>query len=78
MGKKNGQKAKDTGMSALMNHLDDLQDEALVIESLLSTAMSMSATRDRQDSMTIIEMASERIARLKSALDIVNRPQVTT
>jgi len=78
MGKKNAKTANDTGLPELLAHIQDLQNEALVIESLLDAAMSMFSVPDRQDSMTLVEMASVRAARLNRALDTTALPEVTT
>lgn len=53
----------------------EMQDEALVIESLLNTALSMHREPDREDAMMIIEKACERVSRLNSALDSVYAPE---
>jgi hypothetical protein len=78
MGKKNAKTATNTGLPELQSYISDLQNEALVIESLLDAAMSMFAVPDRQDSMTLVEMASVRAARLNRALDTTALPKVTT
>lgn len=53
----------------------EMQDEALVIESLLNTAMSMQREPDREDALMMIEKACERASRLHNALDSVNAPK---
>ena len=78
MGKKNAKLANDGGLPELMDYIDGMQNEALIIESLLDAAMSMFAVPDRQDSMTLIEMASVRAARLNRALDATNLPKVAS
>ena len=78
MGKKNAAKANNIGLPELQSYISDLQNEALIIESLLDAAMSMFAVPDRQDSMTLIEMASVRAARLNRALDNTALPKVAT
>ncbi|QFT79421.1 hypothetical protein FIU89_02275 [Roseovarius sp. THAF27] len=49
-----------------------MQDQALVIESLLSTAMAMLSERDPTDAYEMIEKAQDRATRLNSALDSIN------
>lgn len=78
MGKKNAKLANDTGLPELLAHIQDLQNEALIIESLLDAAMSMFTVRDMQDSMSLVEMASERAARLNRALDATALPKVAS
>ena len=78
MGKKNAKKANDTGLPELQSYISDLQNDALIIESLLDATMAMFAVPDRQDSMTLIEMASVRVARLNRALDSTNLPKVAS
>lgn len=78
MGKKNAKKANDTGLPELLSYISDLQNEALIIESLLDAAMSMFSLPDRQDSMALVEMASARAARLNRALDTTALPKVKT
>lgn len=78
MGKKNAATANNIGLPELQSYVADLQSEALIIESLLDAAMSMFAVPDRQDSMTLVEMASVRAARLNRSLDSTNLPKVTT
>ncbi|MBY5987080.1 hypothetical protein [Roseovarius atlanticus] len=50
----------------------EMQDQALVIESLLSTAMAMLSERDPTDAYEMIEKAQDRAMRLNSALDSIN------
>ncbi|WP_152491104.1 hypothetical protein [Roseovarius sp. THAF27] len=50
----------------------EMQDQALVIESLLSTAMAMLSERDPTDAYEMIEKAQDRATRLNSALDSIN------
>lgn len=52
-----------------------MQEQALVIESLLSTAMAMSCDEDLEDMLAMIEKASKRAIRLYRALDLVNAPE---
>ena len=56
-----------------MNH-QEMQTEALIIESLLGAALAMSAEDDREDCLLMIEKAQARAKRLNEALDIVNLP----
>ena len=53
----------------------EMQTEALIVENLLEAAMSLQADTDRQDAVTLIEMAHARIQRLGTALDSVNAPE---
>lgn len=50
----------------------EMQDQALVIESLLSTAMAMMSERDPTDAYEMIEKAQDRTNRLNRALDSIN------
>ena len=53
----------------------EMQTEALVIESLLSTAMAYFSSKNPEEMMTIIEMAHERARKLNEALDSINAPE---
>ena len=53
----------------------EMQDEAMVIKSLLGAAISLHAGSDPQDAMSVIEMAHKRAHRLDTALDAVNAPE---
>lgn len=51
---------------------EEMQTEALIIESLLDAAMAMQSEDDREDCFQMIEMASRRASRLNRALDSIN------
>lgn len=51
---------------------EEMQTEALIIESLLDAAMAMQSESDREDCFQMIEMASRRANRLNKALDVIN------
>lgn len=53
---------------------DEMQTEALIIQSLLDAASAMFGDADRQDCFDLIEKASGRAQRLNNALDSVNDP----
>ena len=53
---------------------EQMQTQALVIESLIAATLSMHGEDDIQDCMTILEMAMHRANKLNVALDSVNCP----
>ncbi|MBM1309065.1 hypothetical protein JQT66_04465 [Sulfitobacter mediterraneus] len=53
-----------------------LQDDALVIKTLLNTVMAMAFTSNVQDTMTVVEMAHDRAEQLNRDLDSVNMHEV--
>jgi hypothetical protein len=53
---------------------EQMQTEALIIESLLDAAMAMHSEVDREDCFQMIEKASARANRLNRALDSINAP----
>ncbi|MEO1641462.1 MAG: hypothetical protein AAFU41_19690 [Pseudomonadota bacterium] len=55
---------------------DEMQTEALVVETLLSAAMALLGSGDTDATFTMIETAQEKARKLQSALDSVNAPQV--
>jgi len=55
---------------------EKMQTEALIIENLLEAAMAMQGDDDREDALTMIEMAHDRAGRLNNALDQVNNPEM--
>jgi len=53
---------------------EEMQTQALIIETLLGATLSMHGDDDIQDCMTILEMAMHRANKLNLALDSVNCP----
>lgn len=49
-----------------------MQDQTVVIESLLSAIMAMHSDSDKNDAFELIQMAQDRACQLGSALDSVN------
>jgi len=49
-----------------------LQTEALIIESLLNAAMAIAGGVDREDAVTLVEMAHDRAHNLQCALDSIH------
>lgn len=54
---------------------DEMQNTALIIESLLDAAMALNLTDSNEDMLRMIEMAHDRAAHLNTALDSVNAPE---
>ncbi|GGO55183.1 hypothetical protein SAMN05444398_103267 [Roseovarius pacificus] len=52
-----------------------MQDEAGIIQTLLSAALYMHSEPNREDLFVIIEKAQDRAYRLNIALDDVNAPE---
>ena len=52
-----------------------MQEEALVIETLLDAAQALIGTASDNDMLKVIEMACTRANRLNEALDSVNAPK---
>ncbi|MEM9309685.1 MAG: hypothetical protein AAGA74_20510 [Pseudomonadota bacterium] len=52
-----------------------MQDEALVIETLLDAAQALFGTDSDEETLRMIEMACTRANKLHSALDSVNAPK---
>jgi len=50
----------------------DIQDEALIIHSLLAAAQAMFGEGNEQDMLTMVEMAAQRANKLNIAMDSVN------
>lgn len=57
---------------------DQMQTEALIIESLLETAIAMYGGVKPEDGLTMVEMAHDRAQHLNRALDSVNAPEGST
>lgn len=55
---------------------DEMQTEALVIQSLLNAVMALHSGDNPQDAISLIEMAHDRSEKLNCALDSVNAPEV--
>lgn len=53
----------------------EMQTEALAIENLLNSAMSLFAAGAHQDMIAVVDMAHDRAAALNSALDSVDAPE---
>lgn len=51
---------------------DEMQTEALIIESLLTAVMALHSGNNPQDAINLIEMAQSRAEKLNNALDSVN------
>ena len=56
---------------------EQMQTEALTIESLLDAAMAMFGSFDRTEMIELIEMAQMRAKRLNTALDSIYEKEVT-
>ena len=54
---------------------EEMQTEALVIETLLEAASAMHGATRREQSFELIEMAQARASALKAALDSINRKE---
>lgn len=70
--------ANDAALPETPRTRAQLQDDALVIESLLNSVMAMSFRENVQDTMTLVEMAHDRANKLNRELDIVNMQEVVT
>lgn len=57
---------------------DQMQTEALIIESLLNTAMAFQSGTNPQDALMMVEMAHDRASQLNRALDSINAPKVAS
>lgn len=55
---------------------EQMQNEALIIESLLNSAMALHSGTDPHEAMTMVEMAHDRAAQLNRALDSINASDV--
>lgn len=55
---------------------DQMQTEAMVIESLLVAAQAIFDTSDPSDALNLVYMATKRASQLNRALDCVNAPNV--
>lgn len=53
-----------------------LQNDAMVIETMLNTVLAMACTHNIQDTMTIVEMAHGYAEQLNHDLDSVNMQEV--
>ncbi|WP_170545283.1 hypothetical protein [Ruegeria arenilitoris] len=57
----------------------ELQQEALIIESLLEAATALVGGNDSGDNMIVVmEMAQDRAKKLNAALDSVNHPELAS
>lgn len=54
---------------------EQMQTEALIIQTLLNTAMAMQSGLKPEDGLTMVEMAHDRAKHLNFALDSVNAPE---
>jgi hypothetical protein len=71
-------RAKDTACPKMTR--EQMQTEALIIENMLTAVQSLfggSSKEDSQVSITLVENATDRAARLNSALDSANFGEVT-
>ncbi|MCR9088681.1 MAG: hypothetical protein NXH97_18270 [Rhodobacteraceae bacterium] len=55
---------------------DQMQTEALVIETLLEAVVALSCSTKSSDAAELIDMAQSRARQLNIALDLVNRDKV--
>lgn len=53
----------------------EMQNEAFIIQTLLSAALAMHSEPSREGSFEMIEKAQDRAHRLNIALDSVNAPE---
>jgi hypothetical protein len=51
---------------------EEMQIEAVIIESLLSAVVALHSGNNSQDAIILIEMAHDRAEQLNAALDCVN------
>lgn len=54
----------------------EMQDEAMIIGSLLNAAMALSAVESPKEIFSIVEMAHSRAYQLNQALDSVNTVEI--
>lgn len=54
---------------------DQMQTEAMIIETLLTSVMALNSAPQTEDTFTLIDMAHNRACRLNQALDRVNAPE---
>ena len=60
---------KDTDETRAPLSRDEMQTEAMIVESLLKAAMAVLTSNDSEDAFVLLDMAQLRAGKLKTSLD---------